>query len=165
MNAASAAVLTSFAGAKLADISVGISSVKPVRGRLFIEHLGDLTLIDDAYNASFNAVLASIDTLSLLPGYKVFVFGGMGELGTTSDELHKKVGVYACGKVDEFIALGKDAAISAAAADGITFDSKEKLLDYVGNLVRTNSKLTITAKGSHSSKMGDVVDYIKNIKN
>ncbi len=164
-NALAAATLSSMVGATLSEIVQGLSQVKPVKGRLFIEKLGDLTLIDDAYNASFNAVKASLDTLSLLPGHRVFVFGDMGELGKEALDLHRKVGEYAKGRTDEFWSLGSLAKESALVFGGRVFEDRAELLEAVRKLVRETPNLTITAKGSHGMKMGDIVDTVRLEKN
>ncbi|WP_019000453.1 UDP-N-acetylmuramoyl-tripeptide--D-alanyl-D-alanine ligase [Succinimonas amylolytica] len=163
-NALAAAALSGLAGAGVPDIIEGLEAQRPVPGRLFVEKLGTLTLIDDSYNASFNAVQASLDTLSLLPGYRVFVFGDMGELGQDAPELHARIGVYARGRVDEFWSIGDLAALSARSFGGRVFESREELLDAVRELVNRVPDLTIAAKGSHAMKMGDVADLIRSMK-
>ncbi len=163
-NALAAATLAGFAGAGLSDIIAGLEAQKPVPGRLFVEKLGSLTLIDDSYNASFNAVEASLDTISLLPGHRVFVFGDMGELGDDAPDLHTRIGEYARGRVDEFWSIGELAALSARSFGGRAFSSRDELLEAVRDLVNRVPDLTITAKGSHSMKMGEVAELIRSMK-
>ncbi len=163
-NALAAAAISGLLGASVPDITGGLEAQRPVPGRLFVEKLGTLTLIDDSYNASFNAVQASLDTLSLLPGHRVFVFGDMGELGQDAPGLHTRIGEYARGRVDEFWSIGELAALSARAFGGRVFGSREELLDAVRDLVSRVPDLTIAAKGSHAMKMGDVADLIRSMK-
>lgn len=163
-NAVAACALSSRVGANLEQISLGLNSVKPVKGRLFFEKLGNLTLIDDAYNASVNAVKASIDTLSLLPGYKVFVFGDMGELGSEEKKLHQEIGEYAIGKIDVLLTIGHLAKYSAESFGGMSFKDKSELYTYLKELMNAHTNMFVAVKGSHVMHMNEVVDFIRKFK-
>ena len=52
---------------------------------------GGLTLLDETYNASPEAVLAALELLAAQPGRRFAVLGTMLELGERSLELHQKV--------------------------------------------------------------------------
>ncbi len=162
-NALAAASIAKNLGISLEKIKQGLESVTPVVGRLNIEHYGELTIIDDAYNASANAVKAAIDTLHHLKGYKVLAFGDMGELGEFANELHEEIGVYAQNKIDEFISFGELAAISAKAFNGKykSFLQKSELIAYVLTLLKEHKDLCFVAKGSHSMHMEEVIAELK----
>ncbi|MFO7630012.1 MAG: UDP-N-acetylmuramoyl-tripeptide--D-alanyl-D-alanine ligase [Prochlorococcaceae cyanobacterium] len=53
--------------------------------------LGGLTLLDETYNASPEAVLAALELLAAQPGRRFAVLGTMLELGAQSVELHRRV--------------------------------------------------------------------------
>ena len=53
--------------------------------------LGGLTVLDETYNASPEAVLAALDLLAAQPGRRFAVLGTMLELGDQSLELHRRV--------------------------------------------------------------------------
>ncbi len=160
-NALAATTLSIQLGATLDHIKQGLESVRPVAGRLCFMHFGALTLIDDAYNASVDAVKASISTLSLMPGPKAFIFGDMGELGTNAQQLHREIGQFAKGKIDYLLTFGPLAALTATEFGGEAFQDKEALCQAVQALITKNSNLYIAVKGSHAMHMNEVVDFIK----
>jgi UDP-N-acetylmuramoyl-tripeptide--D-alanyl-D-alanine ligase len=74
--------------------------------------LGGLTLLDETYNASPEAVLAALDLLAAQPGRRFAVLGTMLELGDQSLELHRRVAARAA-------ALGLDGLVIVdAGAEG-----------------------------------------------
>ena len=60
-------------------------------GRNRRRHIGALTILDETYNASPEAVFAALDLLSAQPGRRFAVLGTMLELGDDSVRLHKAV--------------------------------------------------------------------------
>ena len=84
--------------------------------------LGGLTLLDETYNASPEAVLAALDLLAVQPGRHFAVLGTMLELGEQSEALHRCVAQRAldCG-LDGLVvvASGAEARAMAAAAAGL----------------------------------------------
>jgi len=70
------------------------TSLPSLRGRLELHMLDQITVLDDAYNASPAAMKAAFLTLQSLPqtGRRVAVLGEMHELGASSQALHEQVG-------------------------------------------------------------------------
>lgn len=58
----------------------------------------DITIINDAYNASPTSMKAAIDTLSQMEGRKIIVLADSLELGENSRSMHEEVGAYLEGK-------------------------------------------------------------------
>ena len=65
---------------------------------------GGLTLLDETYNASPEAVLAALDLLAAQPGRRFAVLGTMLELGEQSVALHRQV-------AERAVALGLDGLV------------------------------------------------------
>ncbi len=86
-------------GAPLEAVVRGLEAFEPVSGRsrtLAITHRGHAaTLIDDAYNANPDSVLAAIDLLAALPGPHWLILGDMAEVGARGPEFHAEVGAHA----------------------------------------------------------------------
>ena len=58
----------------------------------------DITIINDAYNASPTSMKAAIDTLSQMEGRKIIVLADSLELGKIVVQCTKEVGAYLEGK-------------------------------------------------------------------
>ncbi len=80
---------------------------------------GGLTVLDETYNASPEAVLAALDLLAAQPGRRFAVLGTMLELGDRSVELHHRVAERALERgLDGLVVVsaGPEAEAMAAAA-------------------------------------------------
>ena len=122
---------------------------------------GGLTLIDDTYNASVESVLAGIDALTAMGGFKVLVFGDMRELGEGSAEQHARVGRHAreCG-LDAVLTVGEESRHTAAAAGGRHFDNKASLYDVLAQMITTEQTIAILVKGARGSRMEEIVNMV-----
>jgi len=84
--------------------------------------LGGLTLLDETYNASPEAVLAALELLAFQPGRRFAVLGTMLELGEQSVDLHRRVAERAAALgLDGLVVVssGAEAEAMAAAAQGL----------------------------------------------
>lgn len=101
----------------LATIAEGLSRFRPYNGRFRVEPLGQLTLIDDSYNANPASTGAALATLAEIKGVgRAFVaLGDMLELGGDEAELHRLVGVQAAQVADRLYLLG---SLTTHTADG-----------------------------------------------
>lgn len=84
--------------------------------------LGGLTVLDETYNASPEAVLAALDLLAAQDGRRFAVLGTMLELGEQSEALHRQVAERARERgLDGLVvvAAGPEAAVMAEAAAGL----------------------------------------------
>ena len=72
--------------------------------------VGGLTVMDETYNASPEAVLAALDLLAQQPGRRFAVLGTMLELGGESVALHRAV-------VERALSLQVDGLVAVAAGE------------------------------------------------
>jgi UDP-N-acetylmuramoyl-tripeptide--D-alanyl-D-alanine ligase len=122
-NVAAALALALARGFPLEQLLTGLPLLEPVRGRMQRLVAGGVTFLDDSYNANPDSMRAGLAVLAGLPARKrVFVLGGMHELGASSDRLHREVGELAASSVDVFVAIGELARPAALAARYAGFD-------------------------------------------
>ena len=166
-NALAAAAAGVALGLPLADIARGLGGVRPVAGRCVWRRAGEVTILDDTYNASPVSVRAALDTVAARRhGRRVIVvLGDMLELGALSEEAHREVGrQVAALPADELIGVGRamQGAVEAARAAGLgearhltTFE------DTVAHLLkRLAARDLVLVKGSRGMRMERVVDAL-----
>ena len=154
-NALAAAACAHAAGVGLTAVAAGLSAFRPYTGRLQVKRAsgGDLTVIDDSYNANPDSVRAAIDVLATCPSPTALVLGDMGEVGTQGPAFHREIGEYARAKgITRLLALGA-ASRHAVEAFG---EGAEHFAD-VEALVPAVSGRTVLVKGSRFMKMERVV--------
>jgi UDP-N-acetylmuramoyl-tripeptide--D-alanyl-D-alanine ligase len=170
-NALMAATLAHAAGVDLSSIASGLTAARPAKARLGVTELTGLTLIDDTYNANFEAALAAAKILAQAKNddegsEAIMVLGDIGELGDQSEQIHTNLGAELSKiKLSQLITLGtltRFTSISAAknALASRHFDSIEPLLDYLINQIKqtqTTQTTTVLVKGSRFMKMERVI--------
>ncbi|MDM8005571.1 MAG: UDP-N-acetylmuramoyl-tripeptide--D-alanyl-D-alanine ligase [Phycisphaerae bacterium] len=91
--------------------------------RLEYQRVGDLTLVNDAYNANPASLAAAVDVLVSLPtdGRKVLIVGDMRELGEASEELHRQAAEkIARSGVNMVIAIGQQARLVSRTVETVS---------------------------------------------
>ena len=64
------------------EMKAGIEAFVPTKMRMNVIHQGDITILDDAYNANPQSMRAALEILSQTEGaYRAAVLGDMFELG------------------------------------------------------------------------------------
>jgi UDP-N-acetylmuramoyl-tripeptide--D-alanyl-D-alanine ligase len=162
MNALAAAAAAEAAGASLDVIRDGLESMSPVAGRFNIHQLpGDVTLIDDTYNANPESLQVALDVLAQAQGETWLVLGDMGELGTDAAVLHYKAGSQArAAGINRLYSLGELAqqAFSAFEGKGGAFTGLDELLAALRKDMQ--GPLHILVKGSRRMRMERVVEAL-----
>lgn len=177
-NALAASAMAIVLGCDLGTISQGLKNLNEVAGRVNSCQVSDqITVIDDTYNANSASVNAAIDLLTHCAGEKTLIFADMGELGTFSEDEHRRVGIYAAEKgidnlftVGQFSEFTQHAFIEAAdnktdskidKKTAIHFNEKQGLKAHLKVYLQQNKKMTLLVKGSRGTKMEEIVAYIK----
>ena len=166
-NALAAAAVGVALELPLDDIVRGLAAARPVGGRGVWKRAGDVSILDDTYNASPASVRAALDTLAARRAGRraVVVLGDMLELGALSDEAHREVGrLVAALPADELVGLGRGAglAIEAARAAGLAHAHHAATFeDTVAHLLkRLVPGDVVLVKGSRGMRMERVVDAL-----
>jgi UDP-N-acetylmuramoyl-tripeptide--D-alanyl-D-alanine ligase len=166
-NALAAAAAGVALGFPLAEIAAGLGGARAVAGRCVWRQAGEITILDDTYNASPVSVRAALDTVSAHRRGRrvVIVLGDMLELGNISDEAHREVGrLVAALPAHELIGLGRatQVAVEAAREGGMTearhFTTFEDTVAHL--LKRLAPGDLVLVKGSRGMRMERVVDAL-----
>ena len=172
-NALAASAMAGCFGIDINTIKIGLESMQNVQGRLKISQLNSrVRIIDDSYNANIASVKAAIDVLTYFPSTNVLVMGDMGELGSSTADMHQQVGHYAQQQhVDHVFtcgALSREAALTAGES-GRAFLTQSALVDALVELLtkaerQTNAAetqvFTLLFKGSRSAKMEQAISLL-----
>jgi UDP-N-acetylmuramoyl-tripeptide--D-alanyl-D-alanine ligase len=166
-NALAGAAVGRVAGLSLDEIVRGLEAGWSAPHRVQLVRLGEVTLIDDTYNASPRSVEAALDLLADLPGRRGAVLGEMLELGEASDEGHRAVGEAAGRTADWLIVVGEGAtgiaegAVSAGLdpARVVRVKDAEAALDVVTNRLRDGD--VVLLKASRGIGLDRVVDGLR----
>lgn len=159
LNAVAAAAAAHCMGASLTAIKTGLENVKPVKGRLVLKSgLQGTRIFDDTYNANPYAVAASLKVLANYADEKVFVFGGMHEIGDGGIEEHRQIGKLAKTLgVDRLFACGEfcDVTVKAFGEGAYYFSDQNKLTESLLPILQPG--MIVLVKGSRGAKMENVV--------
>ncbi len=149
-------------GVRLKDIASGLAHYKAAKGRYKKQQLGQLTLIDDSYNANPASVVASSALLANESGYKVLVLGDMAELGANAKAIHQQTAEQIKANADAFLCLGPLTAsmMGAFGTKGRHYDTQELLNEALLELVRQHDVCTVLVKGSRCMQMEKVIAYL-----
>ena len=119
MNAMLAMAVGAEMGLNRAEIERGLAECQPPKMRMQLWESNGVRVLDDAYNANADSMLAALQTLQDMPckGRRVAVLGDMADLGSHSEAAHLEVGARAAQSgVGQLFAIGKMAAVIAKAA-------------------------------------------------
>ncbi|MBZ8142102.1 UDP-N-acetylmuramoylalanyl-D-glutamyl-2, 6-diaminopimelate--D-alanyl-D-alanine ligase [Rubrivivax gelatinosus] len=159
-NALAAAACALAAGVAPAAIAAGLGAFQPVAGRSQAARVatprGEITLVDDSYNANPDSVLAAIAVLASLPGPRWLVLGDMGEVGDRGAEFHAEVGAAARAQgVDCVWTAGR---LSAQVGADRHFNDAAAI---VAALAEAPAAASVLVKGSRFMRMEQVVRALK----
>ena len=157
-------------GMTLEEIAAGVRNFAPTKMRMnILPRAEDITILDDGYNANPQSMRAAIEVLDgYTGGYKIAVLGDMFELGPLAGVLHAGVGEFlGRSHVDCLVAIGElakniyDAAITSQVPECYHFDTKERAMLTLHDLIRPGT--TILVKASRGMEFETITDYLKSI--
>ena len=158
LNAASALAAGDFAGVPL---EVGAAALAEVVVEHRLQEVGTdhgFTIVDDAYNASPESMLAAFDALAESPrrGRLLAVLGEMRELGALSEESHRRIGRRAADVFDAVCVVdGERARPMAQAAGAELVPDRAGALEWVRRNAAEGDRVLI--KGSHGVRLDELV--------
>lgn len=148
----------------------GIKEFELSKNRMeIIENEDGVKIINDCYNANFDSMKASIESLSRMNAkQKIAVLGDMLELGEYSKDLHEKVGTeVAKNKIDLLITVGKEAKNIAKQAimEGMDQDKTYQLetIEEAIRIIKEQSQKgdAILVKASNGMNFKRIVEAIR----
>lgn len=136
LNALAALAVSGELGVSLEKAAKALGEYRPLAMRQQLRRAGGVTVIDDSYNASPDAVKSSLDVLGgFADGRRVAVLADMLELGEHSARAHFDVGVRAAAKADVLVTVG-------AEAEQIAEGARSARLDMTIRVCRENTEAT-----------------------
>lgn len=152
----------------VAEIQNGLSHFKNLDMRQSIHYLGEVTLIDDSYNANPDSMKSALKVLSQVAqdGRKIAVLADMLELGEMAEQLHFEVGTFAAKLgVDVIVTVG---GLAKFISDGAvcfnknivnySFFSNKDASDFFKNFLCAGD--TVLIKGSRGMHMEEISESI-----
>lgn len=159
-------------GLKHAQIAGGLASCPPPKMRMQLWEANGVRVLDDAYNANPDSMIAALETLCELPlqGRRVAVLGEMGELGAQSAATHAEVGRHAARLgIGQLFAVGPLAAETARGAReaGLSrvmeFPDVESAAPAVRKFLKPGD--VVLLKASRSARLERLAESLRTEKN
>jgi UDP-N-acetylmuramoyl-tripeptide--D-alanyl-D-alanine ligase len=119
INATLAIALGAALGLTAQEIRHGLVSCQPQKMRLQVSVRNGVNILNDAYNANADSMLAALQTLKEFPctGRRIAVLGDMAELGEHSEAAHAEVGRKTAELgLSQLVTVGRLASLLAKAA-------------------------------------------------
>jgi UDP-N-acetylmuramoyl-tripeptide--D-alanyl-D-alanine ligase len=162
LNAAAALAACDFAGVPVEAGAEALADVVVEHRLQQVQAPAGFTLIDDAYNASPESMLAAFDAVAeaaaRVPrrGRLLAVLGEMRELGPLSEESHRRIGQRAAEVFDAVCVVdGERARIMAQAAGAELVPDREAAAGWVRRNATEGDRVLV--KGSHGVRLDELV--------
>lgn len=170
LNALCASLIGNLLGLTNVEIQKGILNIELTKKRMEIIKLKNgTTLINDAYNASFESIKASLEYLTNTnANRKIAVLGDIFELGDYAEKIHRKVGKeIANNSIDLLFAIGENSKyiVEEAINNGMNneniyyINNKEDLIEKIKQSMKSNDYILF--KASNGMKLFDIVEKLK----
>jgi UDP-N-acetylmuramoyl-tripeptide--D-alanyl-D-alanine ligase len=177
LNALAAAAVGVAVGMEVTDIARALTTLKQMsKWRMEVQQIpGNVTIINDAYNANPESMTAALETLTAIPatGKTFSILGKMHELGNDSDAIHAQIAKLASDLgVTHVVAVGDEAkayGLPVLATDAKTSEGEsqksvwlpdfDSACDYIVNEV--NSGDILLFKASRAEQFEVLADRIE----
>jgi UDP-N-acetylmuramoyl-tripeptide--D-alanyl-D-alanine ligase len=172
LNALAAIAVARRLGLSEEEIAAGLADAKGPDMRLQLQAIGDVTVLNDAYNANPASMKAALETAAQLPvgagGRRIAIVGDMLELGQSSERFHREVGQFAATLgFDALICVGPQATLihESALAGGMETRRVSYFADSAAAAVEVPKWLRpgdlILLKGSRGMKLERIANAIQ----
>lgn len=167
-NALLALAVAAELGVRAEAAREGLAKARPAKMRLNLHDFAGVRVLDDAYNANPDSMLAALETLNDLPcaGRRVAVLGYMAELGPHAETAHAEVGRAAARLgVQHLFAVGRHAESMAGAASEASpiiaraFATAAEAARAALESVRPGDLVLV--KASRSTRLEQVIDLFR----
>ena len=158
VNAAAALAACEFAGVSLEAGAAALAEIVVEHRLQEVATPGGYSIIDDAYNASPESMLAAFDTVAGAPkrGRLLAVLGEMRELGALAAESHRRVGQRAAEVFDAVCVIqGDHSRVLAEAAGAEVVPDREAAAEWVRRNAAPGDRVLI--KASHGVRLDELV--------
>ena len=149
-------------GVSKSAIAKALEEYAPISNRGEVLQIGNLTLINDYYNANPESMKASIQAALDAYGEISLVLGDMGELGEKEVFYHREIGKSLKDKNIKTLitvgALAQNIAKTAKIEDTKIFQDTKEVVGYFENITE---KRVFLLKASRSMKFEDIVNQLK----
>ena len=108
MNITAAIAIGNYLGIPIKNMKASIREIQSVEHRLQLIPHGNLTIIDDSYNANPVSSKLALDTLAEFEGIKIIVTPGLIELGEKERKYNFEFGQYITEVCDYIFLVGED---------------------------------------------------------
>ncbi|MGZ4160135.1 MAG: UDP-N-acetylmuramoyl-tripeptide--D-alanyl-D-alanine ligase [Neobacillus sp.] len=170
LNALAAMLIARYFSIPFEKMNEGFAEIKLTHMRMeLVEGKHGEKIINDAYNASPTSMMAAIELVSNLQGYKkkILVLGDMLELGPQEEQYHHKIGTDLDeGKIDllfTYGSLGEQIAKGARSVLGdqrvFAFINKVELIQELEQHV--NESTLVLVKASRGMKLEEIVTSLQ----
>ena len=161
-NAAAALAVAQVLGIDLNEAVRALETVDVPGARMRVRRANDITVLDDCYNAGPNSMRAALETLRDWTGAKrrVAVLGTMMELGSFSEDEHRKLVETANSCCDFVIGVGAEmcVALQNAQVENICCEDAQEAALRVLDVVQNGD--VVLVKGSRSVGLEIVVQKL-----
>lgn len=141
------------------EIQKGLLNLDFSKNRLDIFDTDKYKIINDTYNASYDSIMSALSVLNNFKTRKVAILGDILELGSYSEEIHRKIGKNI--NCDVLVTIGKDSKYinEETNIENYYFPTKEEFYKEAKNILQ--NKDTILVKASRGIELDKVVEFLK----